>query len=65
MNEIHLKPAPGMELGFTVALDDDDTPGYVHPFLQDLQMQWSRQKYAWRTPSAFASLWLAGPFEGK
>ncbi len=61
MSELGLDPLPGMELGFSVALNDDDSPQFIHPFTQDLQMQWSRQRNVWQRPSAFVSLWLFGP----
>lgn len=49
---------PGMHLGFTVALDDDDSPEGSHPFHQDLQLQWSRKRNAFMNPNAFADLFL-------
>lgn len=49
---------PGMHLGFTVALNDDDTPEGAHPFHQDLQLQWSRKRNAFMNPSAFVDLFL-------
>jgi len=58
VSELLLEPRPGIELGFSIALNDDDSPNYIHPFSQDLQMQWSRQRNAWQRPSSFASLWL-------
>lgn len=61
MKELRFEPLPGAEIGFSIALNDDDSPGFVHPFSQDLQMQWSRQRNAWQRPAAFASLWLVIP----
>lgn len=58
MTELKLEPAAGLELGFSVALNDDDSPGATHPFGQDLQMQWARRRNLWQRPSGFASLWL-------
>ena len=64
MKELKFEPLPGAEIGFSIALNDDDSPGFVHPFSQDLQMQWSRQRNAWQRPAAFASLWLVIPADG-
>lgn len=58
MTELKLQPAAGLELGFSVALNDDDSPGATHPFGQDLQLQWARRRNLWQRPSGFASLWL-------
>ena len=48
----------GMHFGFTIALNDDDTPDSTHPFFQDLQLQWSRRRNAFMNPAAFADLFF-------
>jgi hypothetical protein len=48
----------GTHFGFTIALNDDDTPNSVDPFLQDLQLQWSRRRNAFTNPAAFADLFF-------
>ena len=60
MEELHLVPHVGLEVGFAIALNHDDSPNMIHPFLQDLQMQWSRQRNAWQRPESFVGLWLVG-----
>ena len=49
---------PGLHFGFTIALNDDDSPGTTHPFHQDLQLQWSRRRNAFLNPKAFADLFF-------
>jgi hypothetical protein len=56
LSELKLKPKPGTIIGFTVALDDDDTPDSIDPFHQDLQMIWAGSKSNWCDPTEFGQL---------
>lgn len=48
----------GLHFGFTIALNDDDSPDTTHPFHQDLQLQWSRRRNAFLNPQSFADLFF-------
>ncbi|MCX7918421.1 MAG: cellulase family glycosylhydrolase [bacterium] len=58
LSELRLSPQPGMVIGFTVALDDDDTPNAVDPFKQDMQMIWAGSKNNWCDPTGFGQLFF-------
>lgn len=58
LSELNLKPKSGMVIGFTVALDDDDTPDSIDPFHQDLQMIWAGSKNNWYDPTGFGQLFF-------
>ncbi|MBN1478549.1 beta-galactosidase [Candidatus Sumerlaeota bacterium] len=61
LSEIGVEPRDGHQIGFSVALTDDDTPDTVHPFGQDLQMSWTGLRHAWQNPHQFADLFFVDP----
>ncbi len=59
--ELRLKPSDGMQIGFSVAITDDDDPRSLHPFFQEIQMSWTGARNAWQNPQAFADLFFEDP----
>ena len=55
-----LSTTPGSEklMGFTIGMDDDDTPESINPFSQDKQFTWAGDKFNWTDPSKFGFLFL-------
>lgn len=60
LSEFGLKPVPGMTVGFTVALDDDDHPGHYNPFQQERHMIWSGGRETWLDPTQMAQITFVG-----
>lgn len=58
MSEIGLSPKAGKTIGFTVALNDDDSPAGYDPFRQDRQMNWAGNKENWLDPTQFGHITL-------
>ncbi|MFB3895525.1 MAG: sugar-binding protein [bacterium] len=58
LSELKLQPKPGTVIGFTVAIDDDDTPDSIDPFNQDKQMNWAGNKNNWCDPTGFGQLFF-------
>lgn len=55
-SEFGFNPAPGMTIGFTVALDDDDSPGHYNAFQQERHMIWAGNRETWLDPTQLAQL---------
>jgi hypothetical protein len=56
LSEFGLTPVPGMTIGFTVALDDDDHPGHYNPFQQERHMIWAGTRETWLDPTQHAQI---------
>ena len=58
MPEISLLAKAGVTIGFTTALDDDDSPGSFDTFRQECQLVWAGGKENWLDPTQFAQITL-------
>lgn len=58
LSELKLKPYNGKLIGFNVALNDDDDPQSMNPFMQELQLSWTGIPNAYQNPTAFADLFF-------
>ena len=58
MPEINLLAKAGTTIGFTVSLNDDDSPGSFDPFRQERQFNWAGSKENWLDPTQFAQITL-------
>jgi hypothetical protein len=58
MPEMGLLAKAGTTIGFTVALDDDDTPGKFDPFSQERHFVWAGGPDNWLDPTGFAQITL-------
>ncbi|MCD6384725.1 cellulase family glycosylhydrolase [Candidatus Sumerlaeota bacterium] len=59
LNELKLRPHKGKLIGFNVALNDNDDPKSMNPFMQELQLSWTGIPNAYQNPTAFADLFFA------
>ena len=58
MPEIGLLAKPGVTVGFTVALDDDDSPAAFDPSHQERHFVWAGGPENWLDPTQFAQITL-------
>ncbi len=58
LKELRLKPDSGKLIGFNVAVNDDDDPESLNPFVQELQLSWTGMKNAYQNTGAFADLFF-------
>lgn len=58
LKTLQLEPGSGKIIGFGAALSDDDDPRTIHPFGQEVQLNWSTLKQSFRNPRRFGQLIL-------